>query len=77
MSKAENTVSALTGAYAAYGSDAAMAATKKLALLVRGQALVMSLGDVFLALTGLFLVLVAVTPLMNRPGKPGAAADAH
>ncbi len=75
--QAENTVSALTGAYAAYGSDAAMAATKKLALLVRGQALVMSLGDVFLALTGLFLVLVAVTPLMNRPGKPGAAVDAH
>ena len=76
--KAENTLSALTGVYSAFGSDAALAATKKLALLVRGQALVMSLGDVFLALTGLFLVLVAVTPLMSRPGKPpGASADAH
>ena len=75
--KAEATLSALTQAYAGYGSDAAVAATKRLALIVRGQALVMSLGDVFLALTVLFVALVAVTPLMSRPGKAGAGADAH
>ncbi len=75
--QAEATLSALTQAYGAMGSDAAVAATKRLALLVRGQALVMSLGDVFLALTVLFVALVAVTPLMSRPGRAGAGADAH
>ena len=75
--RAEATLAALTQAYAAYGSDAATAATKKLAQIVRGEALVLSLGDVFLALTLLFLALVAVTPLMSRPGRPGAGADAH
>lgn len=75
--QAEATLAALTQAYAAYGSGAAAAATKKLAQIVRGQALVMSLGDVFLALTLLFLALVAVTPLMSRPGRGGAGADAH
>ena len=53
------------------GSDAAVAAAKRLALIVRGQALVMSLGDVFLALTALFAALAAVTPLMSRPGRAG------
>jgi hypothetical protein len=37
----------------------------------------MSLADVFLALTVLFVALAAVTPLMSRPGRPGAGADAH
>ena len=75
--QAEATLAALTQAYAAYGSGAAAAATKKLAAMVRGQALVMSLADVFLALTVLFVALAAVTPLMSRPGRPGAGADAH
>ena len=75
--KAEATLSALTSAYARLGSDASLAATKRLALIVRGQALVMSLADVFVALTFLFLALVAVTPLMSRPGRAGAGADAH
>jgi len=39
--------------------------------------LVMSLADVFIALTVLFVALVAVTPLMSRPGKPKAGAGAH
>ena len=66
--QAERTLQALTGAYASMGSDAALSATKRLAMIVRQQALVMSLSDVFLALTCLFLALVAVTPLMSRPG---------
>ena len=75
--KAEATLSALTSAYARFGSDASVAATKRLALMVRGQALVMSLADVFVALTVLFLLLVVVTPLMSRPGRAGGSADAH
>lgn len=75
--QAERTLQALTGAYASMGSDATLSATKRLALMVRQQALVMSLADVFLAMTCLFLVLVAVTPLMRRPDRAGAGADAH
>jgi len=75
--QAERTLSNLTDAYARFGSDAGVAATKKLATIVRGQALVMSLADVFIALTVLFVALVAVTPLMSRPGKPKAGAGAH
>jgi DHA2 family multidrug resistance protein len=75
--QAERTLSSLTDAYAGFGSDAGVAATKKLATIVRGQALVMSLADVFIALTVLFVALVAVTPLMSRPGKPKAGAGAH
>ncbi|WP_237477777.1 DHA2 family efflux MFS transporter permease subunit [Lichenibacterium dinghuense] len=74
---AERTLSALTGAYAGMGSDAAVAATKRLALIVRGQALVMSLADVFLALTVLFVALAAVTPLMSRPGRAAGGGGAH
>ena len=59
------------------GSDAAPAATKQLGPDGAQQALVMSLGDVFLALTVLFLALVAVTPLMSRPARRGGGADAH
>ena len=75
--RAERTLSALTEAYAAMGSDAAVAATKRLALIVRRQALVMSLGDVFVALTVLFVALAAVTPLMSRPGRAGGGGGAH
>ena len=75
--QADRTLQMLTDTYASMGSDAVMSATKRLALIVRQQALVMSLGDVFLVLTVLFVALVAVTPLMSRPGRGGPAADAH
>ena len=76
--QAERTLSDLTQAFAGMGSDAGSAATKQLALMVRGQALVMSLGDVFLAMTILFLALVFVTPLMQRPAKrAGGGGGGH
>ena len=75
--RAERTLDALTQAYAAYGDGAAAAATKRLALIVRGQALVMSLADVFLALTALFVALALVTPLMSRPARAGGGGGAH
>ena len=70
--RAEETLASLTLRYGALGSDAAFAATKKLAQIVRREALVMALGDVFLALTFLFIALVCLAPLMRRP-KPQAA----
>ena len=76
--QAERTLQSLTDAYASMGSDAALSATKRLALLVRQQALVLSLSDVFVALTILFLALVAVAPFMTRPAqKPAAGGGGH
>ncbi len=74
---AERTMAMMTDAYASMGSDATLAATKRVALMVRREALVMSLGDTFLALTCLFVMLVVVTPFMSRPGKGGPKVDAH
>lgn len=60
----------LTQAFSArLGSDAELAATKQLAQIVRGQAFVMAIGDVFFALTALFAILIVLTPLMRRPSR--------
>ncbi len=69
--QAEETLANLTQLYAPLGSDAALAATKRLSLLVRREAIVMALGDVFLALTILFLCLVPLTMMMRRPKQQG------
>jgi DHA2 family multidrug resistance protein len=54
------------------GSDAALAATKQLALIVRRQAEVLALADVFLALTAVFLACVILAAFMHKPaGGPG------
>ena len=57
----------MTAAMAARGSDAGLAATRQLALIVRRQAEVLALADVFLALTVLFLGCVGLAALMRRP----------
>jgi DHA2 family multidrug resistance protein len=69
---AEERLAQLTAAFAARGSDAAMAATKQMSLMVRRQAEVMALGDVFLALTVLFFGFVLLAGLMRRPQMAGA-----
>ena len=74
---AEETLASLTQALAARGSDAALAATAQLAKIVRREALVMSLGDVFFVLTFLFLSLVVLTPLMRRPVAAPPPGEAH
>ena len=74
--KAEETLAGLTDRFAFMGSDATLSATKQLARLVRREAMVLSLADVFLALTVLFILLVFVTPLMQKPGRAGGG-DAH
>jgi DHA2 family multidrug resistance protein len=66
--QAEETLANITSALARMGSDAPLSATKQLAGIVRQQALVMSLADVFWLLTLLFGALVVITPLMRRPG---------
>jgi DHA2 family multidrug resistance protein len=72
--KAEEMLVSLTAAMAPRGSDADLAALSKLAGIVRREAQVWAIGDVFLALTVLFVGLVLLVPLMRRPypiGAPG------
>jgi DHA2 family multidrug resistance protein len=66
---AEDRLAALAAALAARGSDAQLAATKQLALIVRRQAEVMALADVFLALTVIFLACVGFAAFMRRPAQ--------
>ena len=68
---ADDTLASMTAALAARGSDAGLAATRQLALMVRRQAEVMALSDVFLALTVVFLGCVGLAALMRRPAAAG------
>ncbi|GAB4065302.1 DHA2 family efflux MFS transporter permease subunit [Ancylobacter sonchi] len=61
----------MTKALGALGSDADVAALKKLTGQVRIQAEVMAFSDVFLVLTVLFCLLVVAAPLMRRPVHKG------
>ena len=74
--QADQRLADLTQSFSSMGSDAAMSATKQLARMVRREALVMSLADVFVALTALFILLVLVTPLMQRPQR-AAGSGGH
>ena len=64
---AVDTLSNMTAALAQRGSDAELAATRQLALMVRRQAEVMALSDVFLSLTVIFLCCVSFAMLMRKP----------
>jgi MFS transporter, DHA2 family, multidrug resistance protein len=72
--RAEETLSALTQQFSAMGSDAEYTALKQLAAIVRREAFVMAIGDVFFALTVLFVAMVLLVPIMRkpRPAAPGA-----
>ena len=74
---AEEALANLTLLYAPLGSDAPLAATKRLALMVRREAIVMALGDVFLAMTVLFLCLVPLVMMMRKPRPQGAPGGGH
>jgi len=73
---ATDTLANMTAAMASRGSDAELAATRQLALIVRRQAEVLALADVFLALTVLFLCCVGLAALMRRPAA-GAGGGGH
>jgi DHA2 family multidrug resistance protein len=70
---AEQTLAMLTQRFADMGPDASLAATKQLAGLVRREALVMALGDVFLVLTALFLAMLLMLPFIRKAGRTAAA----
>jgi len=74
---AVDTLAQMTQAMAARGSDAELAATRELMLIVRRQAEVMALADVFLALTILFLACTGLAALMRRPAGVGGGGGGH
>jgi DHA2 family multidrug resistance protein len=74
---AVDTLANMTSALAARGSDAELAATRQLALIVRRQAEVLALADVFLALTVIFVGCVGFAALMRRPVAAGGPGGGH
>lgn len=71
--RAEETLAGLTQQFQSLGSDAELAAIKQMAAMVRREAFVMALGDVFFALSVLFVSMLLLVPLMRRP-KTAAGA---
>ncbi len=76
-SVAEETMTNLTAALASRGSDAALAATKQMALMLRRQAMVMALADVFVVLTVVYLGTLWLAALMRRPQMAGGGGGGH
>ncbi len=74
---AEEALAKLTEQMARFGSDAQLSATKKLAQLVRTEATVMAIADVFTALTFLFLFIALLTPIMRRPNAGAGGGGGH
>lgn len=69
---AEQSLQNMTGAFSSLGDAAPMVALKKLAGLVRQQATDMAIADIFFLLTILFVAIVLMTPLMQKPKPAGA-----
>jgi MFS transporter, DHA2 family, multidrug resistance protein len=74
---ADERLAGMIAALAARGSDAELAATRELALMVRRQAEVLALSDVFLALTVIFLGCVTLAALMRKPAAMGGGGGGH
>lgn len=70
---AEQTLNNMTGALSSLGSDASTAALSRLAGLVRQQSMTMAIADIFYILTWLFLGIVLMLPLMQKPAQQKAA----
>jgi DHA2 family multidrug resistance protein len=74
---ADETLVNITLGLADLGDQATLAATKQLAGMVRREALVLALGDVFLALTVTFLLMLLVLPVIQRAKPAGAGGGGH
>jgi len=74
---ADETMAMMTSGLAGRGSDAALAATRQMAMMVRRQAEVMALSDVFLSLTVVFLLCVGLAAFMRRPQMAGGGGGGH
>jgi DHA2 family multidrug resistance protein len=75
--QAEETLNALMQAFASRGSDAELAATARLAAIVRRESLVMAMSDVFLIITITFVMMLVLIPIMRRPKPQAGPVEAH
>ena len=73
----EETIASMTAGLSALGSDAHRGAIARVAQMVDRQATVMAFGDVFIALTAIFFLLMLAAPLMRKPGAPAGAGGGH
>lgn len=73
---ADETLANITLGFSTLGDNAALAATKQLSFLARREALVLALGDVFLALTLVFLLMLIVLPAIKR-ANPARGGGGH
>ncbi len=73
---AQNWLATLAHNFANYGSDANSMALKKLAQMVRAQAYVMSMADVFVVLAVLFAATLLTIPFIQK-ATHAAPTDAH
>ena len=74
---ADDTLNSLTLGLQPLGDNAGLAALRKLSGLVHREALVMAIADVFLMLTFVFLVMLLILPLIEKPGGKKAASSGH
>ena len=76
-SVATDTLATMTQALSPLGSNADLGAVAQLARMVRREATVMAIGDVFLLLTILFVAIAFLTPLMRKPQTQQKAQAGH
>ena len=76
--RAEEVMADLTMLLSDDAGQGALMATKRLAMMVRREAMVMGMADVFLALTLIFIGLIALVPMMRAPPRSQKApSEAH
>jgi DHA2 family multidrug resistance protein len=74
---AVTTLNNITGALSSLGSNAGLAALQQMNGLVRKQAMTMAIADVFLLLTFLFLGIILLMPLLQKPKSAGGGGGGH
>ncbi len=76
--QANTTLNDLTHAFSPLGSNAGLAALKQLSLITRRQAFTLAIADIFFVLTILFLGIVLMLPLLQKPKAPaGGGGGGH
>ncbi|MEN5081916.1 DHA2 family efflux MFS transporter permease subunit [Bosea sp. TWI1241] len=74
---AEENIAALTQQFSAFGDAAEAMALAVINQRVHKQALVMAFGDVFLALTMIFVALIVLSLFMRKPAAQAPAGAGH
>ncbi len=72
---AQGTLQGMTHAFSRLGSNADLAALKQLTLFVRRQAFTLAIADIFLILTIVFLAIILMLPILQKPKS--AAGGGH